>query len=102
MAGGYTSSQLSSLSARGFRLGLVEMSWARAEPQDGMWDESYFQSVRDQISAMRILGFRIVLNFGMHHAPAWLLAKPNARFVDQYGAPYTASDEANLVFARAL
>jgi glycosyl hydrolase family 42 (putative beta-galactosidase) len=102
MAGGYTSSQLSTLSGRGIRLGLVEMSWARAEPQEGVWDETYFQSVRNQISAMKVLGFRIVLNYGMHHAPSWLLSMPNARFVNQYGDIYTGSDEANLVFAKAL
>ncbi|MFL5955295.1 MAG: beta-galactosidase [Gaiellaceae bacterium] len=78
------------------------MSWARAEPQEGVWDESYFQSLRDQINTMRALGFRVVLNYGLHHAPAWLLAKQDARFVDQYGDIYTASDEANLVFARTL
>jgi hypothetical protein len=102
VAGGYTSSQLSDLAVRGLRVTLVEMSWANAEPHEGVWNESYFDSVRQQAAAMRALGLKPILNFGMHHAPAWLLAKPAARFVNQNGAAYTASDEANLVFTKSL
>ena len=102
MAGGYTSSQLTDLAGRGIRVTLVEMSWARAEPQEGIWDEAYFDSVRSQAASMRALGLKPILNFGLHHAPPWLLAKAGARFVNESGAAYTASDEANLVFARGL
>jgi hypothetical protein len=102
MAGGYTSTQLADLAGRGIRVTLVEMSWARAEPQDGVWDEAYFDSVRSQAASMRALGLKPILNFGLHHAPPWLLAKAGARFVNEHGAPYTATDEANLVFARDL
>jgi hypothetical protein len=102
MAGGYTSAQLADLAGRGIRVTLVELSWAKAEPQEGVWDEAYFDSVRSQAASMRSLGLTPILNFGLHHAPTWLLAKPGARFVNELGAAYTASDEPNLVFTRGL
>jgi hypothetical protein len=81
---------------------MVEMSWARAEPSEGTFDSAYLDAVRGQISALRAAGLKVVLNYGLHHAPTWLLAKPNARFVNQAGQTYTGSDEANLIFATAL
>jgi hypothetical protein len=86
----------------GVRALVVEMTWARAEPTDNRFDASYFQSVRNRVAAYRAAGYKVVLNMGMHHAPPWLLAKPNARFVNQDGVRYTASDEPNLIFATTL
>ena len=92
----------SGLYTGGVRVVVLEMSWANAEPTDNSFNASYFQSLRNRLAAYRAAGFQVVLNMGMHHAPPWLLAKPNARFVNQDGIRYTASDEPNLIFATTL
>lgn len=102
LAGGYSGIDLADVRGRGVGVLLVEMRWASAEPTEGAFSTSYFAAKRDEIARYRAAGFRVVLNYGMHHAPAWLLAKPNARFVQQAGLVYAASDEPNLVFATEL
>lgn len=81
---------------------LVELSWAQAEPVEGRYDEAYLTSVRTRIATLRAMGYTISFNTGLHEAPAWLLAKPGARYVDQHGRAYTDSPEPNLVFGKNL
>lgn len=100
MMGGYGGISLSDLHGRGVRVVVVEMEWTRAEPERGASDRDYFREVRREAREYRRAGFRVVLNFGLHHAPEWLLDKPDMRFVNQYGDTYTASDEPNLIFAK--
>jgi hypothetical protein len=102
VAGGYTREQLKDLSRRGTSLVLLELSWSKAELGKGVWDEHYFAAARARAAFMRSLGLKVVLNLGIHNAPDWLLALPNARFVNQAGEPYLASDEPNLVFGKEL
>jgi hypothetical protein len=102
MAGGYRDDDYRLLASRGVDVVLVEMRWAEAEPAQGRWDEAYFGSVRRNIRLARSAGRGIVLNFGLHEAPDWLLAKPGARFVDQSGRVYRGDGAANLVFAGGL
>ena len=91
-----------SLYNSGIRTVVLEMRWANAEPSDNSFNATYFQSQRNRLAAYRAAGLSVVLNMGMHHPPSWLLAKPNARFVNQNGVRYTASDEPNLIFGKTL
>jgi hypothetical protein len=99
MAGAYTGVDMDDLRRRGVQVVLLELSWAEAEPAKGRFDEAYLRAARRQHEAWRAKRFEVVLNYGLHHAPGWLLRKPNARFMDQNGDVYTAGDQANLVWA---
>lgn len=99
MMGGYTGINLADLYRRGVRVVMVEMNWSTAEPSEGAFDGAYFQRKRVEIASYRAAGFSVVLNYGLHNAPGWLLSKQNARFVNQHGTVYTGSPEPNLVFA---
>jgi hypothetical protein len=102
IAGGYQDGDYAALAARGVDVVLLELRWAEAEPVEGRWNEPYFESVRRNIRLARSAGRRIVLNFGLHEAPDWLLARPGARFVDQHGRVFEGDRAANLVFATGL
>jgi hypothetical protein len=107
IAGGYTDGQLADLRNRGVGFVLIEMRWAQAEPRRGTFDEHYFESVRALVRKARAGGYRVMLNFGLDHAPRWVLdahdrlGRPIGRFVNQYGGVY-AGDQPNLVFSREL
>jgi hypothetical protein len=104
MAGGYTDHQLVDLRNRGISFVLIEMRWAQAEPRRNAFDEHYLESVRALVRQARAGRYRVVLNFGLDHAPAWVLnahdriGRPIGRFVNQYGKVYRG-DQANLVFS---
>ncbi|MBN9102586.1 MAG: beta-galactosidase [Pseudonocardia sp.] len=76
---------------------MVELSWAQAEPAPGRFDEDYLGSVRTEVDTLRAAGRPVSLGLGLHATPDWVLALPDARFVNQDGA---VSAEANLVFAQ--
>lgn len=101
MMGGWSGVSMSDLHDRGVRVVDVSLQWRLAEPQEDRWDESYFAAKREEIRLRRRQGFRVVLNFGLHHAPDWMLERPAGRFVDQDGAVYEGSDEPQLVWAPA-
>ncbi|GGQ40336.1 beta-galactosidase [Couchioplanes azureus] len=77
---------------------LVEMSWAQAEPVQGAYNEAYLVGIAKRIATLKSLGYTISFNTGVHEAPAWLLNRSGARFVDQNGETYTDSPEPNLIF----
>ncbi|OJF12225.1 beta-galactosidase [Couchioplanes caeruleus] len=80
---------------------LVEMSWAQAEPARGAYNEAYLTNIAKRIATLKSLGYTISFNTGVHEAPAWVLSRAGARYVDQYGDTYTDSPEPNLVFGVA-
>lgn len=81
----------------------LEFTWASAEPQPGVFDETYFSQQRAILAAYGAAGYtRVVLNFGMQTAPSWLLSLPGARFVNQNGVAWTADSTPNLVFDPVL
>jgi hypothetical protein len=87
---------------RGVRAVLVEIDWSSVERSEGAIDAGYLQNTANTIKSWQAKGYKVVLNYGIHHAPEWLLAKPGARFVNQLGHTYTASDQANLVWNTGL
>jgi hypothetical protein len=102
IAGPYGSTSLARLHRQGVRVTLLELDWSRAEPREGVFDQAYLAQIRAQLATQRANGMQVVLNYGLHDPPAWLLRKPNALFVDQDGTPYTQQPLANLVFATEL
>lgn len=81
----------------GVSAAMVELSWEQAEPAPGRFDLDYLKSVRGQIDTLRAAGRPVALGLGLHATPGWVLALPDARFVDQDG---NTSTEANFVFAQ--
>lgn len=86
IAGGYTSGQIADLAQRRITPLLLEAEWAKAEPSEGRFAYGYFDSLRTTARAWQSAGHKVVLNFGMHHAPDWLLAKNGAKQVASDGA----------------
>jgi hypothetical protein len=90
------------LRAAGVEATILELAWRDAAPAAGRWNERYFAAQRSRIAELRAAGIAVVLNTGMHEPPAWALALPGARYVDQAGR--VSGDEAglNLVWNRQL
>lgn len=89
---------------RGLTVRIVTVRWRRAEPSPGAFDRAYLGAIRNRAAALRTKGFKLVLNTGLHHAPAWLMAMPNSRYRSQSGLLYRspADDLPNLVFNTKL
>jgi hypothetical protein len=102
LIGPYDQVNLSELHQQGVDVVLLEMSWAAAQPREHYYDERYLSAVRAQRDRFRAAGLKIVLNFGLHHAPAWVLSRPDALFTDQNGTRYVNDDVADLVFGFRL
>ncbi|MBL8994354.1 MAG: hypothetical protein JNM63_13510, partial [Spirochaetia bacterium] len=92
--------------AAGMRVATVGLGWREAEPERGKWNADYFESIRQNISAFRMAGFQIMLDFGFQYAPLWVANIPNALYVNQYGDSYRAeksgADSYNAVFCREV
>jgi glycosyl hydrolase family 42 (putative beta-galactosidase) len=102
LVGPYDQVNLAELRQQGVEVVLLEMSWAAAQPRERYFDERYLAVVRAQRDHFHAAGLKIVLNFGLHHAPDWVLARPDALFTDQNGTRYLKDDVADLVFATQL
>ncbi|MCD2188199.1 hypothetical protein [Actinomycetospora soli] len=85
--------------AAGVRAAMVELSWARVEPEPGRIDVAALRALRADVDALRRDGRSVSLGLGLHDTPDWVLALPDARLVDASGrtSPYAA-----IVFDRRL
>jgi hypothetical protein len=81
---------------------ILELAWRDAEAAPGVWNETYFVALRAQLASLRAAGIEVVLNTGMHEPPAWALAQPGARYVDQAGRASGDQAGLNLVWNQAL
>lgn len=90
------------LHAAGVTQVVLSVSWDRFEPAPGRTDPAYLDKLRTDLSAYRAAGLRIVLDLGVQYPPAWLLALPDARYLNQHGAafidPAPGMNVANSVF----
>ncbi|SHG28813.1 Beta-galactosidase [Jatrophihabitans endophyticus] len=86
-------------SRAGIKVAMVELAWRDFEPAKGRFDAAYADRVCARIRTYEQAGMQVTLGLGLHYAPAWLLAIPGSRFVDQDGH---RSDEPDLVFNRDL
>jgi hypothetical protein len=102
IAGGYGNVGMADLHDRGVRSVMVEMAWREANPGPGVFDDAYLDATEQQVRSYRKTGMTVLLSYGLHEAPAWLLDLPGGRFVDQDGAAYTAEPVPDLVFTRTL
>lgn len=92
--------------AAGMTAKLVELSWRSYEPARGSFDAAYVIRKRTEIAAVRAGGMAVILGLGVQFEPDWLLAMPNAAYVDQYGDHYADTcmgcQRANFVWNAAL
>jgi hypothetical protein len=72
----------------GVSLVTVELIWNRYEPRRGEFDSTYSDAIQQRIEAFRSAGMKVQLDLGMQYPPAWMLALPNARYVNQFGEAY--------------
>lgn len=77
-------------------IAMVEMNWGKAQPTGrGKFDTDYLTAVKAQVDSARAAGRVVVLGFGFHYTPAWVLAI--SQYVNQNGVANTT--KANLVFS---
>lgn len=69
----------------GIRIALMELEWAKWEPVEGQFDESYMMQQISKAFVYIARGYKVGIVSGIHRPPAWLLAKPNIQHKDQWG-----------------
>jgi len=77
----------------------IDVSWRRAEPQQGVDDEAYLQAVHDTIASARAYGLKPLVM--VIYTPAWaqdesLWCKPPPGYVAGVAYPFYAIDPAHL------
>jgi len=82
-------------SSHGVKVAMMELNWARYEPQPGQFDTGYERSLQAQLQSYQLAGMRVTLGLGLHYTPAWLASLPNSHFVDEHG---TVSSEIDFTF----
>ncbi|HTV12898.1 MAG TPA: beta-galactosidase [Acidimicrobiales bacterium] len=85
--------------ASGVSVGMIELSWAEWEPQQGLFDEPYISSVQAWLRKLQQAGMKVTLGLGTQSTPSWIFSLPGSTYVNQVG---TASTEANFVFNQAV
>jgi hypothetical protein len=75
--------------ARGVRATTFEFQWKLYEPQEGIYDQSYINHMKQILTDLKNQGWYVQMIPGFHYAPNWLFANyPNVYFVNQYGEQY--------------
>jgi hypothetical protein len=101
-------SLFSAESQAGFTFYRLEVHWDQAEPSNGVFDDSYFQTVRNTMATARAAGLTPVLSLGMEYPPSWVfsLDPAGSRLVDQYGDVWTGNSVgehiANGIFSQPV
>jgi hypothetical protein len=83
----------------GVRVAHLELGWDAYEPREGQFNSAYAAQARQKLQAFRAAGLQVVLGAGLQYPPAWALASPNARYLNQFGTP---SGALNLTFNQPL
>ncbi|MFI8520707.1 beta-galactosidase [Streptomyces sp. NPDC085481] len=82
----------------GLRVAHLQIDWGRFEPEQGVYDDSYIQEVRDRLHAFREAGLRVEAGLGLNHPPDWLAgAYPESVWRNQFGEESTGTP--NIVFS---
>jgi hypothetical protein len=84
---------LSAERAAGVDTALLELGWNDFEPSPGTVSSTYVSWAKSRLAAYKQAGFKVALEIGLHHPPAWVMSlDANTHFVNQYGDVYTDSD----------
>lgn len=76
----------------GVRLAVLSLDWALWEPRKGHFDTSYRARVVRTADRYRAAGWKVAVDLGLQQPPAWVLAQPGGRLVDQYGGRSSTAD----------
>ena len=87
--------------AAGVDAATIELAWDRYQPAPGLFDAAYAADFRRRIESCRAAGLEVILGLGLQYPPAWVLALPDGRFLDQYRNP-SVQGEPNLVFSQPV
>jgi len=98
--------RLAALRANGVGATVLELHWKRWQPTADGRDATYIAQARQRLADLRAGGMAVTLDLGMQYPPTWVLALPNSRFRNQYGAdfidPAPGMNGVNAVFNAAL
>jgi len=75
--------------ARGVRATTFEFQWKLYEPQEGVYDQSYIDHMKQILAGLKSQGWYVQMVPGYHYSPDWVFTKyPNVYYVNQYGEQY--------------
>jgi hypothetical protein len=83
----------------GIRLAIVQPQWDAWEPRPGAFDRRYRAQEIAAVQAYRSAGYEVGVDIGLQSPPAWLLQRPGAQLVDQFG---NQSGTANFEFDQSV
>lgn len=83
----------------GAGMAMFEYNWASFEPAQGTLSQSYLATMKSELAAYQAAGQKVTLGLGIYNPPAWVMALPDASYVDQNG---NHSADANFVFSQAV
>lgn len=73
----------------GVRATTFEFQWGFYEPQEGVFDDSYIQHMKDILSALKAQGWFVQMIPGIQYTPQWVYDNyPDMYYVNQYGERY--------------
>lgn len=76
--------------ARGVRATTFEFQWKKYEPQEGVYDQSYINHMKQILTNLNNQGWYIQMIPGYHYVPEWVFNNyPDVYFVNQYGEKYS-------------
>jgi Beta-galactosidase len=79
--------------SRGVRATTFELQWKRYEPQPGVYDAAYINSMKQLLAQLKAQGWYVQLVPGYQYAPDWVFTQyPDMYFVNQYGDPFSPAD----------
>jgi hypothetical protein len=75
--------------ARGVRATTLELHWMWYEPQEGVYDTDYIESMKRRLAELKAQGWNVQLVPGYQYTPDWVFANyPDMIYVNQYGERY--------------
>jgi hypothetical protein len=77
----------------------LELDWKSYEPAPGRFAAAYTADARNRLAAFRAAGQTMTLALGIHEAPDWARALPDAIAVDQHGDQLPGVD---MVFSQPV
>lgn len=81
--------------ARGVRATTFELQWRRYEPQEGVYDTAYINSMQQRLAQLKAQGWYVQLVPGYQYVPDWVFANyPDTYYVNQFGDRYDPDPQA--------